>query len=266
MKAFKVLATLALATAAFGQMRDNQTKEMTCDKTGSGGSQARTCEIREQSVAAIGVLNVDAGQNGGATVKGWSRNEVLVRTRVEGWADSDADARSIGSQVYVDTSGGHVQAHGPQSLNNSGWSVSFEIFVPQATSLTLKTVNGGINISDIRGSLRFDATNGGVNLKRLAGDVNGSTVNGGVNLELTGTTWEGSQVQVTTRNGGVNISVPAAYSAHFQTETGNGALHSEFPLNVSGDLRSRSRDFSIGAGGPLIHVTTTNGGVNLKKV
>jgi hypothetical protein len=265
MKALKLLASLVLATAALGQMRDNQDKEMTCDKSGSG-SQARYCEIREQSVAAVGVLNVDAGRNGGATVKGWSRNEILVRARVEGWADSDADSRVIGSQVYVDTSGGHVQSHGPESANNAGWSVSFEIFVPQATSLTLKTVNGGISVSDIRGSLRFDATNGGINLRRLAGDVTGSTVNGGVNFELTGTTWDGSQVQVTTRNGGVNISVPENYSAHFQTETRNGALRSEFPLNVTGDLHSGNHDFSIGAGGPLIHVTTTNGGVNLKKV
>ena len=265
MKALKVLASLALATAAFGQMRDNQDKEMTCDKSGSGG-QARYCEIREQSAAAVGVLNVDAGRNGGATVKGWSRNEVLVRTRVDGWADSEADARAVGSQVLVDISGGHVQAHGPESANNAGWSVSFEIFVPQATSLTVKTVNGGINVSDIRGSLRFDATNGGINLKRLAGDVTGSTVNGGVNLELTGKTWDGSQVQVTTRNGGVNISVPETYSAHFQTETRNGALRSEFPVSVTGDIHSGNRDFSIGAGGPLIHVTTTNGGVNLKKV
>jgi hypothetical protein len=246
-------------------MRDNQDKEMTCDQGGSG-SQARSCEIREQSTAAMGVLNVDAGSNGGAVVKGWSRNEILVRARVEGWGASDADARVMASQVYVDTSGGHVQAHGPASANNAGWSVSYEIFVPQATSLTVKAVNGGISVSDIRGSLRFDTTNGGINLKRLAGDVTGSTVNGGVNLELTGTTWEGSQVQVTAQNGGVNISVPASYSAHFQTETRNGALRSEFPLNVTGDLKSGNHDFSIGAGGPLIHVTTTNGGVNLKKV
>src|SRR6185312_3931631 len=195
----------------------------------------------------------------------WSRNEVLVRTRVEGWGDNDAAARAMASQVYVDTSGGHVQAQGPQAGNNAGWSVSFEIFVPQATSLTVKTVNGGITASDVRGSLQFNATNGGLNLRRLAGEVTGSTVNGGVNLDLTGTTWEGKQVQVTTRNGGVNISVPENYSAHFKTETSNGTLHSEFPLNLSGDVRSGNQDFSIGAGGPLIQVTTTNGGVKLKK-
>jgi DUF4097 and DUF4098 domain-containing protein YvlB len=216
MKALKVLASLALAATAFGQMRDNQDKQMMCDSS-SSGSRARYCEVREQTTAAMGLLSVDPGQNGGATVKGWSRNEVLVRSRVEGWADSDANARTTAAQVYVDTSGGHVQAQGPQSSNNAGWSVSFEIFVPQATSLTVKTVNGGITVSDVRGSLRFEATNGGVNLRRLAGDIAGSTVNGGINLELTGATWDGSQVQVTTRNGGVNVSVPENYSAHFQT-------------------------------------------------
>jgi DUF4097 and DUF4098 domain-containing protein YvlB len=264
MKALKVFATLALAATAFGQMRDNQDKQLTCDANGYG-SRARYCEVREQTTAAMGLLSVDPGQNGGATVKGWSRNEILVRSRVEGRADSDADARNTANQVYVNTSGGHVQAQGPQSSSNADWSVSFEIFVPQATSLTVKTVNGGITVSDIRGSLRFEATNGGVHLRRLAGDVAGSTVNGGINLELMGTTWDGSQVQVTTRNGGVNVSVPENYSAHFQTATLNGSLRSEFPLNLPGDPRSGNQDFSTGAGGPLIHVTTTNGSVRLKK-
>ncbi|HTA41825.1 MAG TPA: DUF4097 family beta strand repeat-containing protein [Bryobacteraceae bacterium] len=265
MKTFKVLASLALAATAFGQMRDNQDKQMTCDKSGYD-SRAKYCEIREQSTPVLGLLNVDSGSNGGATVKGWSRNEVLVRSRVEGWADNDANARVVASQVYVNTSGGNVQAQGPQSSSNAGWSVSFEIFVPQATSLTVKTVNGGITLSDVRGSLRFEAANGGVNLRRLAGDVTGSTVNGGVNIELVGTTWDGNQVQVTTRNGGVSISVPENYSAHFQAETVNGSLRSEFPLNLPADARSGNQDFSIGAGGPLIHVTSTNGSVRLKKV
>jgi hypothetical protein len=265
MKALRVVVSLAFAAAALGQMRDNQEKQMSCENRGYG-DRARHCEIREQSAAAVGLLNVNGGRNGGATVKGWSRNEVLVRARVEGWGATDTDAKVMASQVYIDASGGNVQARGPESTNNDGWSVSFEIFVPQATSLMVKTVNGGITVSDIRGNLRFEATNGGINLKRLAGEVAGSTVNGGMNLELMGTTWDGSQIQVTTRNGGVNISIPENYSAHFQTETMNGSLQTEFPLNMPGELRSRNHDFTIGAGGPLIHITTTNGGVKLKRV
>jgi DUF4097 and DUF4098 domain-containing protein YvlB len=264
MKTLKVAASLAFTAMAFGQMRDNQEKQMTCRNNGYN-DRPKYCEIREQAAPAVGVLNVDAGPNGGATVKGWSRNEVLVRARVEGWGNSDTDARATASQVYVDASGGHVQARGPESSNNTGWSVSFEIFVPQATSLTAKTVNGGITVADIRGNLSFEATNGGIHLSRLAGEVTGSTVNGGVNIELMGATWDGSRVQVTTRNGGVNISIPQNYSAHFQTETVNGALKSEFPVNQQGEAQSRNHDFSLGAGGPLIHVTTTNGGVKLKR-
>lgn len=260
-----MVAGLAIAAAAFGQMQDNQTKQLTCENSGNN-NRARYCEMREQSVAAVGLLNVDAGRNGGATVKGWSGNQVLVRARVESWGMTDTDAQGLASQVVVNTSGGNVQAQGPESVNNAGWAVSFEIFVPQATNLTVKTVNGGIKISDVRGTLRFEATNGGVHLARLAGDVSGSTVNGGVHLELAGSTWDGNRVEVTTRNGGINISVPENYSAHFQTETVNGALHSDFPLTVQGELTSHNHDFSLGGGGALIHVTTTNGGVKLNRL
>ena len=265
MKALKIAAALTLTASAFGQMRDNQQKQLSCENRGYD-DRARYCEIREQSTAAVGSLNVTGGRNGGVTVKGWSQSEVLVRGRVESWGTSDSEARSEASQVYVDTSGGTVQARGPESANNAGWSVSFEVFVPQATSLTVKTANGGITISDVRGNLQFEATNGGIKLARLAGEISGSTVNGGVNIELAGTTWEGNRIQVTTRNGGVSVSVPENYSAHFVTETLNGSLQSEFPLNLPSEPRSRNHDFLLGAGGAVIHITTQNGGVKLKRV
>jgi DUF4097 and DUF4098 domain-containing protein YvlB len=255
---------LALAAAASGQMVNNQEKQLSCESRGFD-DRARTCEIHEQTTASVGLLNIDAGKNGGASIKGWTRGDVLVRTRVETWANTDAEAKTISSQVLIDTSGGRVQARGPESPDNSGWSVSYEIFVPQSTSLSVTTVNGGISVSDVRGNLRFEATNGGIHLKRLAGEVEGSTVNGGVNIELAGATWQGNRIDVKTRNGGVSITVPENFSAHFQTETVNGSLQSDFPLTMSGDLKSRIHDFTIGGGGPTIHVTTTNGGVKLKR-
>jgi len=235
MKALKVLASLALAATAFGQMRDKQDKQMTCDNGGYGG-RAKYCEIREASTAAMGLLNVDPGQNGGATVKGWSRNEVLVRTRVEGWAGSDANARVIASQVYADTSGGHVQARGPESTNDAGCRpVGFRNLRTEATNLTVKTINGGITVSDIRGSLAIRGDQRRCHLRRLAGDVTGSTVNGGVNLETDRNHMDGSQVQVTTRNGGVNISVPENYSAHFRQRDPQRI----FALRISAQLTRR---------------------------
>jgi hypothetical protein len=44
-----MLAGLALAAAAFGQMQDNQAKQLTCEH-GGYDDRAKYCEMREQSV------------------------------------------------------------------------------------------------------------------------------------------------------------------------------------------------------------------------
>jgi DUF4097 and DUF4098 domain-containing protein YvlB len=121
-------------------------------------------------------------------------------------------------------------------------------------------------VSDVRGQIQFDVQNGGVHLKRLAGDVTGATVNGGIQVELAGTMWDGRQLDVTTRNGGVRIAVPSSYSAHLQAETVNGGVHSDFPAALNGNPRARRLDFNLGSGGGLIHVATTNGGVTLARL
>ena len=261
-------ACLALAATSGiplrAQLRNNTEKTLTC-QNGYDSDRVRHCEIREQSLASIGRLSVDSSPNGGTTVKGWLRSDVLVRARIEAAADNQNDAQFLARQVSIDGSGGQVRAMGPQSANNSWWSVSYEIFVPQVTDLTVKTNNGGITISDVRGQIRFDATNGGVHLKRLAGDVSGATVNGGIQAELTGVMWDGRQLELTTHNGGVNLVMPQSYAAHLQAETGMGNIHSDFPIGMDPNTRSHKVDSNIGAGGPLIHITTGNGGVNIKR-
>jgi hypothetical protein len=259
-----VLASLA-GFSAYAQMQDNHDKTMSCQSNRGNSDQARHCDVREQTLAGPGRITLDGGINGGATVKGWLRNDMLVRAMVEAWADSEDQASLLAGQVHVDSAGGQIRASGPESAGHSGWSVSYEIFVPQTTDLNLKTHNGGISISDVRGRIEFDAMNGGVRLKRVAGDVSGATVNGGLQVELAGNSWEGRQLDAKTSNGGVTISMPEFYSAHVQTETVNGSIQSDFPLTLHGNLRPRNLDFNLGSGGPLIRVTTTNGGVKLKR-
>ena len=81
------LAILSGSVTLPAQMRDNTEKQLTCANGGRDSDRARHCEIREQSLASIGRLNIDAGQNGGVSVKGWLRPDVLVRARVEASGD-----------------------------------------------------------------------------------------------------------------------------------------------------------------------------------
>jgi DUF4097 and DUF4098 domain-containing protein YvlB len=264
-----VLITLAAVTAFA------QNKSLSCDDNNNRNDRSvRSCEVREQTIAYGGRLTIDGGTNGGVSVKGWDNSSVLVRSKVEAWAGDDSSAKSIASQVHVDWSAGQIKASGPSTErnqngdHNQGWAVSYEVFVPRNADLSLKAHNGGISIADVRGNIQFDTTNGGVNLKNLAGDVECTTKNGGLNITLAGTRWDGNKLDARTTNGGVNISMPAGYNAHFETATVNGHLNANFDMTVRGNLGDISRKLStdIGAGGPTIHVETTNGAVNVKKI
>jgi hypothetical protein len=260
---------LALGVASLplsAQLRDNTEHTLNCEHN-FGGDAARHCEMREQTFASIGRLNVDASPNGAITVKGALRSDVLVRARIDTQGDAEAAAAALASQVTIDGSGGQVRANGPHSEHNTGWSVSYEVFVPQTSDLEVKSHNGAGAISDVRGTLHFEVNNGAVHLTRVAGDVSGATTNGAIEADLIGATWEGRQLEIGTHNGAVNITVPQYYSAHIQAENNNGGIVTDFPVSASvlNQTKPRKVDFNLGSGGPLIHVTTNNGQVRIKK-
>ena len=260
----RTLAVLAVIAALPALAQRNQ-GSLSCNGNNNNGRQFRHCEMREQPGSFPGRLTVDAGMNGGVTVKGWDQSGVLVRSKVEASADDEATAQSIVSQVHVDFSAGQVSASGPTMANHQNWSVSFEIFVPRNGDLTLKAHNGGVSIADVRGNIQFETQNGGVTLKRLGGDVQGKTQNGSVSVELAGNRWDGNKLDVRTVNGGVNITMPENYSAHLESSTVNGHLNVP-SMTVQGEIkRDQKISADLGSGGPTIHVETTNGGVNIKR-
>ena len=224
------------------------------------------CEVRDFNLPA-GALSVDAGQNGGILVEGWDRNEVRVRAIVRGSAGSDARARELAAGVQVQASGGRVSASGPdRNDRREWWSVSYRINVPRKNDLDLNANNGGISITGVDGNVRFGTTNGGVRLTDMAGRVNGSTRNGGLTVNLGGDRWDGDGIDVQTSNGGVTLAVPEGYNAQLETRTTNGGFRSDIPITIQGELSTR-RGIStqLGSGGPMVRVTTTNGGVKIAR-
>jgi hypothetical protein len=221
--------------------------------------------MREQNLGTSrGAIRIDPGMNGGVSVSGWDRADILVRARIDTAADTDSDARAIVPQIQIASGGGSITATGPEMDRHHQWSVSYEIFAPRQSDIQAKAHNGGIKISDLRGNIEFETMNGGVTLTRLGGEVHGRTTNGGLTVELAGDRWDGSGMDVTTTNGGVKLDVPSNYSAHFETATVNGGMKVHFPVTVQGRL-TKEMSFDVGQGGPTIKVTTTNGGVKITK-
>lgn len=254
---FGLMAVCALSFVALAQE-----KSLSCNDEGRNGDRVGHCVMKEQMLAATGSLSVDGKKNGGVSVKGWERREVLVRAKIQSWADTKSEAEAIGSQIRVETAGSNVYAEGPSNGGDQWWAVSYEIFVPMNSSLSLKAHNGGISISNVRGQIEFSTLNGGVALKNLAGHVRGNTKNGGVNVELEGNRWDGEGLDVTTTNGGVKLTMPENYSAYLETGTVNGGFKSDIP--VQGELK-KEMSLNLGSGGSPIKVRTTNGGVSIKR-
>jgi len=264
-------ALVALATVAFMGVASAQKKSessLDCRESRGNDRLQGHCEIKEQTLPAGGMITVDGKTNGGISIKGWERNEVLVRSRIQTQAPTQAEADQLAREVRIETAGLSIHAEGPQTREDYYWYVSYEIFVPRRSDLSLQAHNGGISISDVSGRIDFKTLNGGVTLRRVGGAVRGSTTNGGVHVELAGARWDGEELNVKTTNGGVNIQMPNNYSAHLETSTVNGNVSSDIPMNVPLTERGRMpKDISVdlGSGGSPIRVTTTNGGVRVAR-
>jgi DUF4097 and DUF4098 domain-containing protein YvlB len=255
---FKI-ATLALLLCAPITLLA-QGKTAPCPDNHQGDSDTpHLCELREITIPATASLNVDGKENGGVSVTGADRSDISIQAEVVTWGRSESSAHETQQQVRVLTDGGRIRAEGPK---DNHYAVSYKIEVPRSTSLDVHANNGGIELAQLDGKLRFETVNGGVELASLAGDVKGETTNGGVDVTLDGSRWSGTGLDVRTTNGGVDLKVPSGYAAHLDLSTVNGGLDIGFPVTTQGKIKDKlSAD--IGGGGPTIHLETINGGVDV---
>ncbi|MGE0439295.1 MAG: DUF4097 domain-containing protein [Gemmatimonadales bacterium] len=224
----------------------------------------RFCTMETRTLRAGGTIKVLASPNGGVTVIGWDRNEIELRAKITASARSDDRAEEIGRGVRIQTSGTEIEAEGPRTGDREGWSVSYELRVPRRSDLWVRSNNGGISVEDVSGEMDLATTNGGLSLANLGGDVRAETTNGGVDVALGGRRWNGRGLTARTRNGGVDLVVPDDYGAELEVATRNGGLDFDFPIRVRGRL-NRQVTTTLGDGGPPISVSTTNGGVTVRR-
>lgn len=260
-------ATLALAvllaTPALSQQVRTVDDDGWCDNDWGRGDEHH-CLVLETTMQSDGI-RIDDLTNGGVEVKAWDGDDIRIRARVVGRADESSRARELAESVRLRIDGNDIETDGARTGRDESWFVSYRIDVPRETDLDLETTNGGIHIEGVHGQLRFHTSNGGVTLIGVGGDVEGRTSNGGVRVDLTGSTWEGRGLDVSTSNGGVRIRVPDSYNAVLETGTTNGGIDVDFPVQMTRHSR-RQMTLELGNGGPELRVTTTNGGVRIGRI
>lgn len=276
-----------------------------CDIEDFGdGGQARFNEDfhQEHAMPAGGRLSVE-NVNGSVEITGWDQNRIEIdgtkyASTKEALSRLKVEAHNTAGIFEIRT----VRSEGWSSRMNGG--VRYRIRVPRKTrleriqstngSLTaasiegpvkMRTTNGAIKLDDVKGEAEAVSTNGSIRATGLRGRFAASTTNGSVDLtaedlepgasnrvkstngslNLTLRSAKINDIDASTTNGAISLRMPAAVNARLRASTSSGRISTDFPVDKLIDSRRRHLDASLGTGGPLMDLRTTNGGIRIEK-
>jgi hypothetical protein len=142
--------------------------------------------------------------------------------------------------------------------------VDFTISVPAGVVFDGSTVNGGIDVTGLRGETRVSTVNGGIEVAS-SGTVEAHTVNGSIRASTGAASWSGT-LDFQTVNGSITLTLPANAAAIVSAQTVNGGFSSDFPLTVeAGEWGPKRISGTIGSGGGRLELETVNGGISIRK-
>ncbi len=109
---------LGFAVAAFGQENSGYKKRDFCSNYSySNDDKVSFRETREITITAGSAVNVDAQRNGGISVKGENRADVLVRACVQTTGKTDQEAQSSAKNIRIETASA-IRAESSQDESN----------------------------------------------------------------------------------------------------------------------------------------------------
>ena len=224
----------------------------------------KTYELRAGGRVEIGNVNgkiaVTPGQ--GNTVEVVARKIAKAATREAAKQTLERiDIREAVSDgnIKIET---HVERSNGGLFNQSHWQVEYTVRVPVNAELKLSTVNGGVEISDVRGRINAEATNGGIRALNVSGFVEASTTNGGVEVDLSEVPEGGVKLECT--NGGIRLRLPSDAKASISARITNGGIDTDgLSLQTRGEISRRRLEGDLNGGGPRMMLEGTNGGIKI---
>jgi hypothetical protein len=124
--------------------------------------------------------------------------------------------------------------------------------------------NGVVTIDDVTGPVKASSGNGDVSIGTVRGPVNASSGNGDIIVNMT--RLEGTDdMEFSSGNGRIELTVPADFSAELDASTGNGRITTDFPIRVVGRLQPTRLRGTIGSGARRVRMSTGNGSMEIRK-
>lgn len=133
-----------------------------------------------------------------------------------------------------------------------------------AEGVKATAVSGSISISDTKGRVEASSTSDNVILTNLdSREVVAKSTSG--NVQFTGKIHQGGIYELESFNGEVVLTLSPDSNFYLSAQTHNGALNTEFPLQLTRSTGGMSLSGSVGKGGADIRVKSFNGSVRIRK-
>jgi DUF4097 and DUF4098 domain-containing protein YvlB len=75
-----------------------------------------------------------------------------------------------------------------------------------------------------------------------------------------------NEIHATTSNGGITVHLPSGIGANLSAHASNSSISTEFEVATQGTLEKHRLEGKIGAGGPEIDLSTSNGSIRIAKL
>jgi Putative adhesin len=196
-----------------------------------------------------------------------SDNEIHFEMRRTGPDSGDVLICALwGQESSCDVEGDHyhTQHHHHWDGDDNDVSVRFTIRLPAGVNIGVSTVNGDVSVNGATAEVHARTVNGTVAANTEGGPVNASTVNGDVDVRMA-STGHAADLDYSTVNGSVTVTLPTKFDADVDLSTVNGNVQSDYPLTLEGHIDPKHLHGTIGNGGLHLHASTVNGQIELRK-
>lgn len=170
------------------------------------------------------------------------------------------------------------------NINTAPWAgAELTITVPLHSSLQLSSVSGGtIDVEHMDGEIDANEVSGKITLNHVSGPVVAHSLNGAI-VAIIDRLDPSKPSSFSTMNGNIDVTLPANAKANLRMKTDNGAVYSDFDVNLSASASmvktgpehmqngkyhvrfDRLVRGTINGGGPELQFTTFNGQIYIRK-
>lgn len=169
-------------------------------------------------------------------------------------------ATDIEGNLTADTSGGSIKVasiKGSAMLDTSGGSISVD---DVTGNVEASTSGGSVSVRNVAGDLRAESSGGSIEIDNAGGRVEADTSGGSIRASFAPGNQRGGSLE--TSGGGISVTLDP--NANLSIDASGNSVSCDIPVLVQGlKLPRKHLSGNIGAGGEMLRMSTSGGGVRI---